>query len=267
MVNDSSGLASSTPGTQLDPNTTANTKGSYEDFIDATSNTVQTSMMFIYINNTRTSATRTDGLVDISIAPSGGSDQIIIPDLLMGWKYAGDNQGALCIAVPMLIPGNVDIRGRAQSNTPTQKPNVRIKVFRSGKFLNHPCYVAADAYGVNSSGASVGTSVTPGASNAFGSWTNVGSTTSRDYRGVLCLIQGRMADTTEQSTRLYVEFGYSSTTLGGHKWRYIGEEASMGPGFIMPVAAPIPSGTQLQVRIKSNLGSPEACDAALYCFY
>src|SRR5688572_5686842 len=75
---------STSPGTQVTGAGTAHTKGSWASLIDPVP--YDSHMLALAIFATSVSATQTDSLLDIGIGPSGGgSEQVILPNLLAGW--------------------------------------------------------------------------------------------------------------------------------------------------------------------------------------
>lgn len=258
--------SSSAPGTTVTGSGSANTKGSYSSLIDPV--TYTSTMLCLLVKGTAAATTRTDALLDIAIGPSGGgSEQIILPDLLVGWR-AADNDCVGGISIPFLIPRGVRVSARAQGVQVSKTVDVICYLMGGTGAGAWPTFSGCDAYGITSSGASNGTSITPGASGTEGSWTNVGSTTSRIYRGLMLVMQGNLADTSLTNDMYHFEVGVSSgTEIFGEWWAQgtTAEDAYTFPS--MPLWRAIPSGVQLQVRAESGSATVEPHDVGLYLFY
>jgi hypothetical protein len=170
------------------------------------------------------------------------------------------------IILPMLWPKATRLSARVRGLRTATSHNI---LFNGIAYAQRPslCFRGIDIIGGNQA-ASQGTSVTGGNTSAFGSWTNIGSTTTRDYHGVMPLIQGTM-NTNATALSYWAEIGYGSAALtGAPDWRFFmsNSEYSFGPvpdGFFR---AKIPSGTQLQMRMACS-GTAEATDMVIATGY
>jgi hypothetical protein len=133
-----------------------------------------------------------------------------------------------------------------------------------GDRLFFPAFERMEAYGINSSGASTGTSHTGGTSPTFSSWANLGSTLSADYGGFIPIVQGNLADTTMINNTEVWQIGYNSTAMGEWVFGAATTEIIYGPYPPFPQLMYLPAGTQMQVRSEAS-GAPEAHDVGLYC--
>lgn len=252
-------------GGTITTSATAHTKGTWASLLDPVD--FDTHWVVISIHATNAAATQTDTLIDIGIGPSGGgSEQVILPNLLAGWKSGLG--GAHMISLPLYIPKGVRISGRGQS-IQTSK-TVRTGIFLYGGAANSPwgTFRRADDYGTSTSTSS-GTVLDPpttGAGNES-AWTSIGGTTSKPYGGVLLGIGGTGADTTTTSIAYHIEVGYSSTTLGEYWTR--GDTGEFFHPLVpsLPIFTPIPTGTQLQARIEQSGTDAQDLDVALYGLY
>ncbi len=254
---------SNTPGTILTANGSANTKGSWVTLITPN---FDVSLLVINIGGTVASATVTGALVDIGTG-AVASEVVLFPNLLGGWAYQITNGHNISkeIIVPCDIPANTRIAARVQSAVGGSTAGVIIYAF--GSSVPAPANITAmDAYGPDTS-ASHGVNLTPDASaGTFGSWTNIGSPTSRDYKALIPMYGGNVDDTATNEA-LIVEFGESSTAFA--RYAAFMNILEGGAGLYPPtmIQRAIPAGTQLQARIKSSEASGEAKDFALYGIY
>lgn len=242
----------------------ANTKGSWAQLIAST--TYDTYLIQLVVSETSASATQTDTLIDIGIG-GAGSEQIILPNLLVGWKPDA-GIGAMNLLFPMYIPKGIRIAARAQSVQTSKQVQVQIYCYGGKRFTDSPVYTRCDAYGITDSGASNGTSHTPGNSGAESTWASLGTTLSRNYRGFMFLAHGTLTVTAMTLIHYHWEIGYNSgAPVLGEFW-YTGNtaERTIGPFPNFPIAASLASGTQMQVRGEAS-GTAQAYDVGLYCFY
>jgi hypothetical protein len=240
------------------------TKGPWQTSIDP----VPYDVGFLVISFTGSSAvaTNTNMLVDIGIGPSGGgSETVMLPNLLAGWAAPGQIGIGRMFAAPIFIPAGVALSARAQSLESDDTVGVCPWIYAgSAGLFSHLCN-RADAYGVNTTG-SVGTLITPGSTGAEGSWTNVGSATSRNYDGLVFMAQGSNTDVDMTARAYHFEVGDGTNIYGEFYCGATSGEALFGPFPYMPLMRPVPEGTQLQVRAESS-GTAEIIDVALYGLY
>lgn len=251
--------------TRLTASGSTHTKGSWSSMIDPVPSDCQ--WLNLLIGGTSANGVRTEALVDIAIGPTGGgSEQVILPNLLAGWSGANIlRNGERVVSVPMYIPSGVRVSGRCQSAVVSD--TIEVGIALSCGFSSPPwaTFTKADDIGTNT-GTSMGTAVTAGNTGTEGSWTNVGSTTARDYYGLYILVQSETTGTTMTSLAYHFEIGYSSTTLAEYLFITDSNEWTNGPFPAFPYLGYIPSGTQLQVRGECS-STAEVLDVALYGFY
>ena len=251
--------------TRVTASGSTHTKGSWSSMIDPVPSDCY--WLNLMIGGVSQGNTRTEALVDIAIGPTGGgSEQVILPNLLAGWSGANPlRNGERVVSVPMYIPAGLRVSGRCQSAIASDTVDLGLAL--SCGFSGPPwaAFTCADAYGVDTA-TSMGTAVTAGNSGTEGSWTNIGSTTSRDYYGLYILVQSETTGTTMTSLAYHFEIGYSSTTLAEFLFMTDSNEWTNGPFPAFPYLGFIPSGTQLQVRGECS-SSAEVLDVALYGLY
>lgn len=258
---------SETVGTTITNPGSANTKGSWVQLISVMP--YAANMLSVCISETQTSGGGVnDGVVvDIGVG-TGGSYNVVIPDLLCSRLKASASglTMPMQIIVPMRIEKGMDVAARLQSTSTTR--TARVAVWATiGSSVPIESFVGCDAIGITTSGGTAGTAHTPGNSGTFSSWASVGSTTSRDYKATMIVVDGEAATSTNL---LYyvVEFGYNSRSpLIGMVWAMTtAAEERFGGHPAYPSAIPVPSGTQLQVRATCS-GTAEVQNVGLYCFY
>ncbi len=253
--------STSTFGTRATAGGSANTKGSWSQVTASLPHDAYG--FWLTMAGTATSATSTDGLLDIGIG-AGGSEVVLVPDLLAGW-IGSPTQGPRVLFIPIFIPKGTRVAIRNQGVIASDTVDCMFH-FKSGDPANRgQLFSGCDAYGVNSSGASAGTAHTPGNTGAESTWANLGSTASKSYGAILPLIQVGTV-TTLTAIAYHWELGIGSVTLA--EWYYMGNtgEYLNGPFPSEPAAVNIASGAQLQVRAEAS-GTAIAFDVAAYCFY
>lgn len=208
-------------------------------------------------------------LVDVGIG-GAGSETVLVPNILAGGRFP-TTTGTISLVdcalyVPIGIAKGTRIAVRTQAASASRICRVNMWG-ESGSSAPRPIYSGCDTYGIDLS-TSKGVELTSNASaNTFGSWTNVGGTTSRNYQAIL--ISAQVPAITTVNNRVYiVEGGYSST---GYMRLAAGTSTNESWGTAIPaqyVGQNIPSGTQLQARISCGTASnTELPSVAFYCFY
>jgi len=253
--------STSTFGTRATGSSTINTKGSWSQVTEALPHDAYG--FWLTMAGTATSATSTDGLLDIGIG-TGGSEVVLVPDLLAGW-LGSPTQGPRTLFIPIFIPKGTRVAIRNQGVIASDTVDCMFHFVSGNPSMRGNLFSGCDAYGVNSSGASAGTAHTPGNTGAESTWGNLGSTASKSYGAILPLIQVGTV-TTLTAIAYHWELGIGSVTLA--EWYFMGNtgEYINGPYPAEPAAVNIASGAQLQVRAEAS-GTAIAFDVAAYCFY
>jgi hypothetical protein len=239
----------------------AHTKGAYATLIAATA--LRTQLVCIMISETQVAATRTDTLVDIAIG-AAGSERVILPNILAGWR-AGARWNPLILTLPLRISAGARISARAQSITASKSFGVGIWAYGGPNNPILPTFTEADAIGVTTASASVGTSVLPGTgAGTEGTWTNIGGPTTRAYDAIMPMIQGTMATVVMSAAAEHWEVGWGGTVLGEYYGGADTSENTIGLFPPLPIFASVPAGTQLQIRGESSLATgAQAKDLAI----
>lgn len=250
-------------GTRITGTTTSATgKGTWQQMIAST--TFASNALVIAWNGSNISGATSNTTMDVGIGGSG-VENVLIPDLLVGWtstlsQQAGPNQ----IYVPISVPINSRISARTRTSVANGIVDVALWAIGGSSGLPTPMFNRCDVYGLTSGGP-VGTNITSGDSGAEGSWTDVGTTTTRPYGGILMLVSG--TNTSVMSNLAYhFEFGIASVTWAEIHVETGTSEGSSIKGGSMVLPCSIPESTQLQVRGEAS-GTAQVIDVALYCFY
>jgi hypothetical protein len=236
---------STTPGTTVTAAGTAHVKGSWTSLLDPVGFDV--CHIWVMLGGTFVAATETGVMVDIGIGPSGGgSEQVIIPNLLGGHTPTWGNLGiGRVFSSPFYIPKGTRISARAQARTASDTVEVMLFVY-GGMSGQQWLPTRADDIGCDTA-TTRGTLITAGSTGAESAWTNVGAATGRDYHGYYFMGAGG-SNTTITALAYHWETGFSSTAHAEFYTQCTTSEVVNGPWPNVPVFMPIPSGTQMQVR-------------------
>lgn len=202
---------------------------------------------------------------DLLIDPAGGTSwSALITDLVCGYTSAVSPINYSYYEFPLWIPAGASVGWRAKQ-THTVDLSGRVLVEAYGEPSNPAMWWCGS--GVETAGISdsKGTAITAD-SGSFGSWTSVGSPTTRLWKSVQMGING--SDASMLGLNYHFELGHSSTKLPGSGTYWITTATSENgqralPG---PAACNIPVGTQMQAR---GMGSTTTEDlyVALYGVY
>ena len=222
----------------------------------------------ICIGSNNTTATDTSTLVHVVIDPAGGTawdtTNKLINNILAGYATAPSVGVAAVRSLyfPVRIPSGATV-GCLGRNVTGSTRAVRVGMRAFGGMTRPELWPTCD--NVISIGdtpaSSKGTTITPGSTGAAGTWTSVGSTTSKDLFGVVLAVQA--IGSAVAGVAYHVEVGISSTALAPpfYMTNSTAEQVQTGPSF--PIYAPIPSGSQLQVRATCS-GTADNIDVCLY---
>lgn len=246
-----------------------NAKGSTTSVLSALTHDVQ----FIRVGIGDINLTNANGsaLVDLMIDYAGGtswSSTPLVPNLMAGYTDNPDSiftikTGWCWFAIPVFVPAGASIGVRGQvAHTSTLDGECIIEVYGGNSNPGSAwCASAFEQLGINT-GDSGGASITPGASNSFGSWTNVGSTLSNPCKALICMTSGE-GDSVFTSGKYYeAQFGINNISIGPsliftfNTAEYV--EAFTPRSFTL--CRSLPAGTQLQCRMRCHTISPENVD-------
>ncbi len=247
-----------------------NTKGSWVEIVSATDREWN-GFWLVFSVAALPTGLNAGALCDIGIG-GAGSEVVVLPDFIMG--NVGNIPAQNIITgfvsptfVPLRIAKGQRVAVRTQNETASRVARCLIWA-QAGGSLPVAIFSGCDTIGVTSSGASRGTNISSNASaSTFGSWTNVGSTTGREYKGFV--VSHQPQNTSTLNARGFIlEFGYSSIAL----CRAVALQ-STAETWTVPITAPaivqnIPAGTQLQARVScSTASNTETPSVAFHCFY
>ena len=275
FANESDNLGSTvdaTPGIQVTLGA-SNSDGSAVTLLSALGHDAHYLLIALYGNATQ-AGTNPCNSVDILQDPAGGTSWATLIDDFICASQIDSNPSNITHTSGLLLPlyiksgTSIGIIGRT-AHSSTRVLNVSCWAFgnpcRPDQWW---CGSKVETLGATPAG-SRGTTVTPGASGSFGSWTNIGGTTSGRYGCIQPSYTG-INGTAAQVQSCKLQTGYGSTKLAGSPVWSISSDGSENINHSMnafPFWCDIPAGTQMQAQIASDLGSPDNCEIALYGVY
>ena len=230
----------------------ASTKGSVAEIIASTS--FDSYMIAIMASQYGASATASEGALDILVGAA--TERVLIPNLLMG--YCGGNtadnlNGCKIWLFPLYIPAGTRIACQAAGARTATAVRVGIKLWGGDGFPKFRVGTKVTTYGMGT--VPNGTTITPGASGAQGSWTQITASTGEDNFAFVPSFQVA-ADTTTNNRYLSLDLGIGAATeqvIGdGHVFMTNATEHMAGPFPCFPVYHDVPAGTRLVMRASCN---------------
>lgn len=239
-------------GTAVTTGASASTKGTPAQLIASTSfEAYWVRVMATTYGNT--TATASEGSMDILIGAA--TEDILIPDLLMG--YCGGDTATQCGPkvwdFPLYVPAGS--RLSAQAAGARVSTAVRVQIFLYGGHGYPPFRVGSKVttYGIGT--VPNGVTITPGASGAEGTFTQITASTSQEHFAFVPSFQVS-TDTTTNNRVIAVDLGIGAATEEeiADQWIYRTDvnEAMEGPWNAMPCFQDVPSGTRLAMRASNN---------------
>jgi hypothetical protein len=235
-----------TPGTTITTGAAASTKGSYVSLLTTTFDVYWIEVMaFAY----GTTAADSQGVMDIAVGAA--TQEIIIPDLMMGFcgLFSSTAPGPKCWRFPLYIPSGTEIWARAAGQRVSTALTVAIYVYGGDAMPHFRVGRKVTTYGMGM--VPFGTTIVPGASAAEGAWTPITASTSEDHFAFLPSFQPG-TDTTLNPLAYYVDIGTGAATELeiGQSWMFVtGSDERMHGAFpSMPCFADVPSATRLVMR-------------------
>jgi hypothetical protein len=229
--------------------------------------------LILGIGGVNSSTDDSDALLDVLVDPAGGTAWAeFISDLICGYSPTPNSaiQLECWYHFPIFVRAGSSIGVRARCAHTAAITTGRVAMFAHGD-PSRPdrwwCGQAVETLGVNPA-SSGGTNVTPGGSNAFGAWTNIGDATGARYGAIQMGFNGPGATT--NADNMHLEIGYGSTKLPGSQTWHAAYQTTESCFRKMPqILTPcdIPAGTQMQARAKANAASPQVVDVAIYGVY
>lgn len=252
------------PGTTLTANATPHDKGAWAQLF-ATANYDVWAISFT--NNTDAiSAGDSNILLDIGVG-AAASEVVVVKEMVIGGAGSSLATGGAINKqywLPIYIPKGARVAARIQSLTTVKTTSILMVLHGGPSAAPWPAFSGVDCIGADPL-TSGGLALTAGNTGTESAWTNIGSTTTRQYFGIMPVVQPA-ANATMSALAYHVEAGYSSTTLG--EWWFAtstSEECALicPP---MPTLTRIPIGTQLQVRAECS-GTGESLQYGILALY
>jgi len=245
-------------GAAVTSNATANTDGTAVDLFGAAL-THDVEYLRLSFSAAQTAGQNNDALATILIDPAGGTSwSTLIPFLICGLvndvSISGSSPAAqTCFYdFPIWVPSGATLGCQVRANN-TSAATWQVLAMAFGGNANPAswwCGQRVTAIGVTSA-ASDGTSVVPGASGSFGSWTDVGSTLGADAGALQYGVAGPGGTFAFGASYEY-EFGVGDVRIGAPLFRNLTTNESgwwIGTG---PIFRSVASGSQLRARGRCN---------------
>lgn len=224
--------------------------------------------LVIGIGGVNTNAADSSCLLDILTDPAGGTSWgTWIDDLVCGFAQApggGIPFMQVWYHFPIFVKSGTSLGVRARTAHTVNITSGRVAMWAFG-CPQRPdmwwCGSRVESLGINAA-SSKGTTVTPGSTGTFGSWTTIGTSTAR-YQAIQFQVNG--SDATMLGQGYYWQVGAGSTQLRGTPNFFASGSTSeiMGRSFSMPIWCDVPSSTTLQLRATGS-GTGEDYNAAVY---
>jgi hypothetical protein len=246
-------VGDATPGTQVTTGGTSSTKGSVAECIASTS--FDAYMLWVSASEYHVSATDSNLMVDI--LTGSATEEVLIADLMLGGASSGAI-GARGYLFPLYIPAGTRIAAQAAGQRTSTAFSLQIYLYGGGGVPPWRVGSRVDTYGVST--VPNGTTITPGASGAEGSWTQITASSTVDHFAILPGFQPGV-DTTKGANNYYVDVGVGSATeeeiVQSSLYAISSNEEQFGPIPPLPTFVDIPASTRLTMRV-SNSGSNDS---------
>lgn len=247
-------VGDSTPGTTITTGAASSTKGTAVELLTTTFDAYWIS---IYAFGYGTTATNSSGCLDI--LTGAATEEILIPDLLMGCcgLFSSTAPGPKQWHFPLYIPSGTRLAARAAGQRVSTAFTVAIYLYGGHGIPPFRVGSHVTTYGVT---VPVGTTVVPGASAAEGAWAQITASTSEDHFAFMPSFQPG-DDTTKGIVAYFLDIGVGAATEDEIAQSYMycigSDERMMGPFHAMPVFQDVPAGTRMVMRV-SNSGANDA---------
>ena len=246
-----------TLGTSVTTGASASTKGTAVQLIASTS--FDSYLMLVTAASYGASATTARGCLDILVGAA--TEEVLIPNLLMGFcgGLAAASVANKSWMFPLYIPAGTRIAAQVAGDRTATAMRVGIQLWGGQGYPPFPVGNRVITYGIGTVPA--GTSLTPGASGAEGSFTQITAATSEDHFCIVPSAQPPTGDTTLTASTFFMDVGIGAATeevlAGGGReqsWIFLldGGELAGGPINPMPCFADVPSGSRLAARMSRS---------------
>lgn len=238
-----------TPGTAVTTGAAAGTKGAVAQIFAATA--FDAYWVRVIAHQYSLAATDSQGALDILIGAS--TEEVLIPDLLMGCcGTAFIGRGRKCWFFPLYIPAGSRIAAQACGQRVSTAFRVIVSLYGGNAMPAFRVGRKVTTYGI--SALPSGTTVVPGASGAEGTWTQIAAATSEDH---FCFAPSFQPgnDTTKANLAYAVDIGIGAATeqeIGNYVFGMNTDEVLDGPYDDFPTFIDVPSGTRLAMRASNS---------------
>ncbi len=267
-------VGSATPGTNVTTGGSASTKTSPMTALIA-STAFDSYWMEITAGGYGAGATTSRGCLDIGIGAA--TEEVLIANLLMGFcgePAALSSGGRKRWCFPLYIPAGTRIAAASAGDRTSTVVTVGISLYGGAGYPPWRVGSRVITYGMGTVPA--GTSVTPGASGAEGTWTQITASTTEDCFAIIPSAQGPTGDTTLTGSGFSMDIGVGAVTEeviagGGREQSYQFalnvNEIIEGPINPFPCFADIPSGSRLTARLSRSSAADTVAnwEVALHC--
>jgi len=195
------------------------------------------------------SATNTQMLVDLGVGPDSSNVSVIAENLIAG---SAGNFGNSVLGgwrdywLPLFVPAGTQLWARCQALVVSDTVRVNVNSF-GGTFPGCPIVTYIESIGEDLAN-SVGTSFTPGASGAMGSYAEMVASTGNRYLGLTA--SWASTDGGMQNTGILLELGLGAATeedLGNVCQGWSGTQEGVGH-LAWPVFQQVPAGSRIALR-------------------
>lgn len=207
-------------------------------------------------------------LLDVMVDPAGGTSWTAwINDLVVGYTAspgAGQPFLSLWYHFPIFLLAGNSVGVRAKTTHTSNITAGRVGVWAFGEPQRPDMWwCGSQVEMLGFSAGSKGTSVTPGASGTYGSWTTIGTSTAR-YQALQFQINGE--DAAGTALGYYWQVGAGSQQLRGTPTIHTCASTAETMGRVPPgpIFCDVPPSTTLQMRATASGAGPAAQDVAVY---
>lgn len=254
-------VGTGTPGTAVTTGATASVKGTAVQIFAATAFDAYSVTIIAAAYGSATVASQ--GALDILIGAA--TEEVLIPNLLMGYcgQIGSAAAGPKRWDFPLYIPAGSRIAAQAAGARTSTAMRVWIFLYGGhgvpqgrvgGKVTTYGMGIVPD-----------GKAITPGASGAEGTWTEIVASTTSDHFAFVPSFQPS-ADASINSRNYALDLGVGAATeeeiMQSYWYGADANENMTGPVNSMPCFQDVPSGTRLAMRVSNsgaNDGGYNAC--------
>lgn len=260
------------PGVLVQTGGTSATKGTPVELIAATA--FDSYLVHVVVSQYGISTGTSRLCVDI--LTGAATEEVLIADLLCGFVggLLATDPGPAQYMIPIYIPAGTRLSAQAAGDRTTTNCRVSVQLYGGAGYPPFPVGQRVVTYGIGT--VPGGTNVTPGASGAEGSWTQITASTTEDAMCVIPGAQPPTGDTTLTTALFRGDVGVGAATeeiiAGGGReqsflWRLTSNEFAHGIINPIPLFADIPSGSRLSARLSrtSAADTVASWNMALYC--